>query len=380
MKSPNEAASPDPDSGPIAGGKGPMKLGDLQKNITMAQIAKQAGVSQGAISSLLNDRDYGIRVSEKTRERVFKVCRELGYIPNDLRAVVRMYPEFGDFCLLMSDQVAKGVARPICARMIGGAFGAVPDDAHSLTVCDYREQYDYLTDLETLPHAVRSGVVSKFICYGSPNSSLLQTLNKRGFPVVSVGYDAPVSGVISIVPDYARAARLAIEHLVQLGHRHIAIVSGAFGTSDWPILELNRGVRVACEELRIPLEAHNIVYGSLAADEEPAELREMLTHKPAPTAVFCMSDGAASAVLAMAASLGIDTPGQLSVIGCGDDPCARYMQRQLSTVRIPIEELGAAAVQQIDRMVREPLPSEPARIVLGVELKARETTAPAQRA
>src|SRR5271163_3402919 len=71
------------------------------KGITMADIAKAAGVSQGAISSLLNDRDYGIRVSEKTRDRVFRVCREMGYIPNDLRAVVRMYPELGDFCVLL---------------------------------------------------------------------------------------------------------------------------------------------------------------------------------------------------------------------------------------------------------------------------------------
>src|SRR6188508_2458080 len=72
------------------------------KPITMAMIARAAGVSQGAISSLLNDRDYGIRVSDKTRERVFRVCRELGYVPYDLRAVVRMYPEQGDTCLLVS--------------------------------------------------------------------------------------------------------------------------------------------------------------------------------------------------------------------------------------------------------------------------------------
>src|SRR5579864_6108364 len=77
------------------------------KSITMAMIAKAAGVSQGAISSLLNDRDYGIRVSIKTRERVFKVCRELGYIPNDLRAVVRMYPELGDLCLLVSSSIGN---------------------------------------------------------------------------------------------------------------------------------------------------------------------------------------------------------------------------------------------------------------------------------
>jgi len=84
--------------------------GGPMKPITMAGIAKAAGVSQGAISSLLNDRDYGIRVSEKTRERVFKVCRELGYVPNDLRAVVRMYPELGDTCLLISEKIPAGVS------------------------------------------------------------------------------------------------------------------------------------------------------------------------------------------------------------------------------------------------------------------------------
>jgi DNA-binding LacI/PurR family transcriptional regulator len=376
MKSPHEAEPPEQGSGSPGESKAPKKVGDLQKNITMAQIAKEAGVSQGAISSLLNDRDYGIRVSEKTRERVFKVCREMGYIPNDLRAVVRMYPEFGDFCLLLSDRASAGIAHPFFARLLSGALGAVPDPSHPLTLGTYEEGRDYLADPESLPHPVRSGVVSKFLSHGNPSSALLQTLTRRGFPVVSIGYDAPVAGVVSIVPDYARAARLAIEHLVQLGHRQIAIVSGPFGTSDWPILELNRGVRIACEELRVPLEAHHIVYGSLSPDAEPEALREMLTHKSAPTAVFCMSDGAASAVLGLAANLDIETPRRLSVIGCGDDPCARYLRRPLSSIHIPVEELGAAAVRAIERLVREPLPAEPSRIVLGVELKARESTAP----
>src|SRR6187402_2026948 len=119
-------------SGP-AGGSGnriPRQLSDLQKTITMAQIAKAAGVSQGAISSLLNDRDYGIRVSEKTRERVFKVCREMGYIPNDLRAVVRMYPELGDFCLLISNAIRGGLLNPFVARTVQAATQAISDSSH----------------------------------------------------------------------------------------------------------------------------------------------------------------------------------------------------------------------------------------------------------
>src|SRR5471030_579770 len=103
--------------------KAPVNRGhDHHKGITMADIAKAAGVSQGAISSLLNDRDYGIRVSEKTRERVFKVCREMGYIPNDLRAVVRMYPELGDFCLLLSTAADGGLLDPFVHRLAARAM------------------------------------------------------------------------------------------------------------------------------------------------------------------------------------------------------------------------------------------------------------------
>src|SRR5207249_11011709 len=101
------------------------------KAITMADLAKAAGVSQGAISSLLNDRDYGIRVSDKTRERVLKVCREMGYIPNDLRAVVRMYPELGDACLLIPTSIAGGLADAVVARIAGAAMAAVSEPARA---------------------------------------------------------------------------------------------------------------------------------------------------------------------------------------------------------------------------------------------------------
>src|SRR5207249_8640585 len=107
------------------------RTGDHRKTITMATIAKASGVSQGAISSLLNDRDYGIRVSEKTRERVFKVCREMSYVPNDLRAVVRMYPEHGDLCILIPTSIAGGLADAVVARIAGAAMAAVSEPARA---------------------------------------------------------------------------------------------------------------------------------------------------------------------------------------------------------------------------------------------------------
>src|SRR5580765_1239431 len=127
MSLPNEGESSAPGEAPMGDTRFPRKIGDLHKTITMAQIAKAAGVSQGAISSLLNDRDYGIRVSEKTRERVFRVCRDMGYLPNDLRAVVRMYPELGSYALLFSRQLGVGLEHPFVSRIAGAAMRAVPD-------------------------------------------------------------------------------------------------------------------------------------------------------------------------------------------------------------------------------------------------------------
>ncbi len=375
MNLPNEAESSAP--GETAGGETrfPKKLGDLQKTITMAQIAKAAGVSQGAISSLLNDRDYGIRVSEKTRERVFKVCREMGYIPNDLRAVVRMYPEFGDCCLLVPSSLTAGLSDPGVARLAGAAMAAVSDPVRAITIATYDETVDYLAEPNALPQPVRAGVCSKFLCLGPASHLLLQALHRRGSPVVSLGHDAALPGVLSILPDYAQASRLAIQHLFQLGHRQIGIVSGPFGSTDSQLLDLNRGVRLACDELGLPIDAKLIVFGDLSEKSGRNAVDELLAHRPPPTAIFCLSDAAAVGVLSGASAGGRRVPGELSVVGCADDLRAQFTHPPLTTVRLPSEEMAALAVKEIERLVREPIFVEPRKVLLPVRLIERGSTA-----
>jgi LacI family transcriptional regulator len=378
MNLPNEGESPErgETDGEI---KAPRKLGDLQKTITMAQIAKAAGVSQGAISSLLNDRDYGIRVSEKTRERVFKVCREMGYIPNDLRAVVRMYPELGDFCLLLSTRRPTGVADPFLSRIAAATMDALPPSSRGMSVGCYEEKADY-SDPDRLPHPVRLGVASKFLIWGGPNSTLIHALLRRGWPLVSLGYDVPISGVLSLIPDYKVASRLAIEHLFKLGHKHIAIVSGPFGGTDAQIIELNRGVRVALEQLNVPMEAQNIIYGDLTQQAGAAAFEALVERKPEATAVFCMSDAAAAGLISEAAARGHRVPEDLSVIGCSDDLLAQFTFPPLTTVHLPAEEMAAQGVKEIDRLVREGPSDKPKRVVLPVHLAERKSCGVARNA
>ena len=376
MNLPHAGGPPEEGDSSESGNRPPLRLGDLQKTITMAQIARAAGVSQGAISSLLNDRDYGIRVSEKTRERVFKVCREMGYLPNDLRAVVRMYPELGEFALLISSKFAGGLAHPFVSRIAAAALDAVVEPLRSITVAFYDETFDYAASPDRLPHPVITGTVSKFMFAGPPNTSLINTVTKRGHAVVALGQDVALPGVHSILVDLPCASQLGIEYLHRLGHKRLAIVSGPFGSADPSIIELNRGVRIACERLGLSVEAQNIIYGDLTAAAGASAFETLLARKPEATAIFCLSDSAAAGVLAAAHAHGRAIPSQLSVLACGDDPAAALLSPALTTIRLPIEELAAYGVQQLETLTRGHGTDDPRKTVLPVHLIERGSCVP----
>ncbi len=342
----------------------------------MADIAKAAGVSQGAISSLLNDRDYGIRVSEKTRDRVFRVCREMGYIPNDLRAVVRMYPELGEFCVLLASDLQELPSDPFQARVISGAMAAM---AEAVTISRYRPDIDYaVADPETLPQPMRSGTTSKFLLVGMPNASLCQLLVARGFGVALAGHEVTLAGVTSILPDFAGASQAAIDYLFRLGHKRMAILSGPFGATDYHIIEMNRGVRAGFDKVGVPIEAQNIIYGDLTMENGHKTLDVLMDRPSPPTAVFCFDDAAAAGVIARAQARGTKVPEELSVIGCSDDALSAHLQPPLTTVHLPAEAIGMTGVSETDRRVRdrEGFPGEAKKILLDVKLVERGSSAP----
>lgn len=349
------------------------RLDDHHKTVTMSEIAKAVGVSQGAISSLLNDRDYGIRVSEKTRERVFRICRELGYIPNDLRAVVRMYPEIGDLCLLASSDIADVAADPFSSRITSAAMRIAGKTTRQLVLAPFAANADYSERSEALPNTIRNGTSSKFLCVGTPNISLFQAIIRRGFPVSCLGHEVSMPGVTSIMPAYSEASRLAIEHLFKLGHKRIAILSGPFGTTDFKIIELNQGVRIVYEQQGVPIEAQNILYGNLDFKTGVSSTEMLLSREPRPSAIFCFSDTLAAGALYAIAARGLKAPGDLSVIGCSDDAFASLLHPALSTIHLPAEEMAEAGVAEIESRIHNGDITGSKKISLPVHLVERGT-------
>jgi LacI family transcriptional regulator len=374
MNLPNEGAAPAPVGGLPNFGRVVKSTGGPMKPITMAGIAKAAGVSQGAISSLLNDRDYGIRVSEKTRERVFKVCRELGYVPNDLRAVVRMYPELGDVCLLISTKIPGGLANAFVGRVAGAVMNSISQG--SLVIAFYDESHEYTGEGEELPKPIQNGTASKFLWIGAPNLSLSRIIQRRGHPLAFIGHENRQAGSTSLVPDYTAAARLAFGHFVKHGHRSIAIVGGPFGSPEPRLNELNRALGVAAQELGLTLDTHGIFQGDLTFEAGVSALDVLLERNPTTSAVFALSEAAGCGVLARAHAKGLSVPGKLSVLALADHDRMPPSCIPLTTVALPVEELATSAAQEMEHQIRDGLPFDGQRMVLGVKLCERESVGP----
>jgi DNA-binding LacI/PurR family transcriptional regulator len=185
----------------------------------------------------------------------------------------------------------------------------------------------------------------------------------------------PVAGVVSLIPDYEKASRQAVEYLFKLGHTQLGIISGPFGATDPRLIELNHGVRIACEQFGIALEAQNIVYGDLTFQAGITAFDTLNSRQPAPSAVFCMSDAAAAGVLAEAQLRGRRVPEDFSVIGCGDDPVGRFTLPALTTVHIPLEEIATKAIDAVETVANEGGIAEARKQLFAVRLAERKSCA-----
>jgi DNA-binding LacI/PurR family transcriptional regulator len=348
------------------------------KTVTMADVAHRSGVSQGAISSLLNDRDYGIRVSLKTREKVFTVCRSLGYVPNDLRAVVRIYPELGETCILVSDKSPGGVANPFIARLIAEVMAQMPERHASVSVVLYDETHDYRAGGD-LPSPLKHGTASKVMCVGSGNGSICRVVHERGLPAILLGHVSEVAGTTSVAPDYAEAARLALGLLVRDGHRRIGIVGGPFGSPEPRLAEMNRAIGEAAHELGIVVGAEDVSAGDLKFEAGFTALEHMLARSTPPTALLSLSESAAAGVVACARAHGLRVPDELSVVAFADHAGVIDSCIPLTGVVLPVDELASVAVREADRQIREGIPADARKITVGVRLIERGTTGPASR-
>jgi DNA-binding LacI/PurR family transcriptional regulator len=337
----------------------------MQKRVTARDVAESAGVSRTTVSFVLNDVP-GMRISEDTRQRVLQVAQQLGYQPNIsaqrlvtgqtriLAYVERQTPEraFADAFL---PQVLRGVHDAASASNYEILFAPIPLE----------------NGANRCARLLRGGHVDGLILSGPRSDDLeLRQLLEDDAPLVLQGHWPGVS-VASVDVDNTTAAKMAVEHLVHLGHRQIGMIVHA------PLAYTAAQARL--EGFHEVVEAqglHDSAACIALADFKPASgetaMEELLTCKVVPTAIFAGSDTVAIGAMRAAKRRGYCIPEDIAFVGFDDIPMAVYHDPPLTSVRLPAYGIGWAAADLLIRLIGEDDIHE-RNILLKSELIIRES-------
>ena len=325
---------------------------------TIRDVAEQAGVSVATVSKVLNDR-YGVSVA--TQGRVRQVIEDLGYQSSIVASSLRSH-RTGVLGVLVAD------LEPFSTELLKGVATAVRGTGYELVIYSAGGRSGDRVGWERRYLSRLGGTLIDAALLVTPTAVDADS----GLPVVAVDPHTGVGAVPTVRADDERGARLAVDHLLALGHRRIAFISG------WPGLgstgRRHEGYRASLAAARVPHDPSLDVEGDATEERAHALARALLERPDRPTAVFAGNDMAALGVLDAARDLGLDVPGQLSVVGFDNVPEAVMSTPALTTVEQPMQAMGEQALRMLLELLQGGTPAP--QVVVDTRLVVRHSTAP----
>jgi len=339
-----------------------------KKIITQADVAEKAGVSRGIVSYVLNNGPRS--VSAQTRERVMQAIAELGYRPNEHAQRLRMGGKANKNAIgiITGGKSYDFLERPYYNRILAGLY----DSSHQLgQYIRFITFFDALKDpiffnRNIHPESISSliFILPRLITASPDHKGLMQEIIERVGKIICLEesfYDLP-----AVVFDRARAARMATEHLISLGHRRIAFLA-------IPDQRL-AGYRQALVEHGIPFDE------SLVQTFEPATptksayqiTTELVKKKEKPTAIFAATDESAIAAIAAITDAGLRVPQDIAIASIDNIEMAAMVRPALTTVRVPKQTMANFAIQYLIADSNFEL-KKPMSMLLPIELIVRES-------
>jgi LacI family transcriptional regulator len=329
---------------------------------TIKHVAARAGVSFTTVSHVLNGTR---RVSDSARERVERAIAEMGYAPSAVARALKM----SETCIL--GVLVPNITNPFFAELTRGIEDCCHRTDYSVFLCnsddDPQRQSRYLQTL--LERRVDGLLLAAAAGQASP---LAQRLASARVPTVVVDRHIPGLAADLVRVDHEGGARLAVEHLLALGHRKIACLGGP---SEFAVSrERVAGWRAAMAQAQIEPEPGWLLEGNFSA-AAGHELTRQLLARGDVSAIFASNDLLAIGALRAAAELGVAVPSALSVIGFDGIDLGAYAYPALTTVGHPIRAMGEVAAQVlIERIAAGPTSAR--EVVLPAQLLRRESTGP----
>ena len=353
--------------------------------VTLQTIADQVGVSRMTVSNAFSRPD---QLSGSLRSRILEAATALGYAGPDPSARALARGTTGTVGVLLTSSLSYAFDDDVATSFLGAVAEEVGPTGLAITLLS-----SYAVN-EMIP--ARDVAMDGAVVYScDPDISAVDWLTRRGLPVVFADQE-PTEGISCVNVDDRGGARAAAQHLVDLGHHRIAImtaaIGGAVGIIEDPVNDAKSSKFVSRERLLGYLEAlepagiTSVVHRQAHSDDEEAYAAalRLLAGEDRPTGVLCFSDVIAHGVVRAAEQLGLDVPGDLSVVGFDDSPLARRLRPQLTTVHQDVHEKGRLAALALraamehdrsGRSDRAGTGHAPLHVVLPTELVVRESTA-----
>ncbi len=336
----------------------------MSTRVTLREVAQSAGVSPGTASRALSSQTRGL-VKVETARRVDAAARKLGYEPNSAARSLRTRRSYTVGVLI------PDLANPLFPRIIRGIEDQLSPGGYTalLANTDDDERRE-----RSMFEALRGRQVDGFImATARRDDSLVADAVAAGVPVVLVNRTVDRKGVQAVVPDDRGGIEQVIDHLVDLGHREIGYVAGPQDVSTGYLRY--RGFVEAMESHDLPLTAGGVVFAPSYSEEAgAAAARELLEARPNCTALLAANDMVALGIYSVAHDLGYRCPRDLSVVGFNDMAFADKFSPPLTTVHIPVYDLGVSAAELLMERL-ESQESTPRTMHLETHLVVRGSTA-----
>ena len=332
----------------------------VRSRVTIRDVAARAGVSRQTISRVING---SARVSSSTEERVRAAIVELSYQPN----VIARFMARGRTETLVC--LAPNLTDYTFASVIDGAETAVRQHGYYLMSSSAPDVETFallVTELIGGGHAEGLLIINPF---ADDRYAHLPV----DVPAVLIGAFADNRPNSSVSLDDPAAGRMAMEHLLALGHRRIATITG-------PLVEDCARERLAAyhdamAETGADIADGWVVEGNWSADAGYDALTAIFRNARQPTAIFAQNDQMAVGLLRAARDRGIIVPQMLSVVGVDDIPLATHFEPPLTTVRQDFAQIGREAARLLAKTLHDPS-APPEHVRLAPELIIRHSTAP----
>jgi len=340
-----------------------------RKRATINDIARLAGVSKKTVSRVINQSPF---VRDETRERIEAVIAEWGYAPDPQARGLAFRRSFliGMIYDNPNPQYVVNMQLGLLDGMRGSGFELVVHPCN-------RASPTFLADVRAFVERQKlyGVVLPPSVSEDERVAKLLREIGCSYIRIASVELDKPENMIVG--HDRMGGAQAA-RHILDLGHRRIAFISGpeTFRSSH----ERRGGFEGALAERGMKLEPSDIIQGAYTFESGVACGDELLARTPRPTAIFAGNDEMAAGVLQSARKAGLSVPADLTVVGFDDFQIAQAVWPPLTTIRTPTREIGRMAAEKLidaegrerreRREERDPARTEPTLVV-------RESSGPA---